>query len=340
MSAAQRLSGTDRAAILLILLGETAAGNILKHFPEEDVRRIGDAISRMDEVDDEVGTEVLREYQERVQRTLAVERGGPERARRILARVGHHVTDQSGMEESGENTAEPNPAASLTGIPAPALARILEEESPQAVALLLSHLPPGQAAGVMAQWPEERMAQVALRIGRLQTVDPEVVGQMATVLGERMSEAPVEEEDAGGLDRLGEILGVIDRKVARGLVSELQKTDAELAEAVRMKIFSFDLLLQVDDRGIQEILKQVEQRRLAEALKGADAAITDKILRNMSERAQRMLREEMEYLGTPKVKDVEEAQQEVMQTVARLEEEGADTIEIPEAVTGQGGAAA
>ncbi|MFQ5719033.1 MAG: flagellar motor switch protein FliG [Acidobacteriota bacterium] len=332
VEASPAYSGVDRAAMLLVLLGEDVAGKVLSHCSETEVQQVGAAIARLGSVDDAVGARVLAEYHQRVMHG-APEEGGPERAERILRRVmPESLVNRIVKRREALPTKRTDDTEGLGGplgeLSADALARLLEEESPQVVALLLSRLRPEQSAAVLSVMPAERMADVAARIGRLRAVDPRVVEQVTEVLGERLAqEDPVEEIDATeGVERLGEILNLIDRSAARGLIVALQKEDAELAEEVREKLFTFELLLKLDLRGLQEILKQVDQKQLAVALKGADDAITEHIYGAMSERAQKMMQEEMEYMGSVRVKEIDEAQRELMQIVARLEEEG--TIEI------------
>jgi flagellar motor switch protein FliG len=203
------------------------------------------------------------------------------------------------------------------------LSTFLQDEHPQTIALVIAYLDPQSAAAVMGSLPPELRPEVAERLATMGSTPPEVIRRVENVLQRKLSSIASQElTAAGGVKSLVEVIQWVDRNTERMIFDYLTDNNPELAEEVRKLMFTFEDLLQLDDRSIQQILKEVDMKELALALKGASDALKDKIFRNMSERAVNMLKEELEFMGPVRVRDVEEAQQRIVSIVRRMEEAG------------------
>jgi flagellar motor switch protein FliG len=209
----------------------------------------------------------------------------------------------------------------------------VRQEHPQTIAVILSHLEPQISASVLAGLPQEIRSDVIMRIANMDKTNPEVIGEIEHVLDGRLSSVVNQEVSiSGGIKQVAEILNCMDRSSERGVFQALQENDSAMADEIRKLMFTFDDLTRVDDRGIQRVLKEVEQKELALAMKAAGPEVADRLFKNMSERAAGLLREEVEYLGPVKLRDVESAQQKIVGVVRRLEEAGEILVQ------GRGGA--
>jgi flagellar motor switch protein FliG len=203
------------------------------------------------------------------------------------------------------------------------LSTFLQDEHPQTIALVIAYLDPQVAAAVLSSLPPELRPEVAERLATMGSTPPEVIRRVENVLQRKLSSIASQElTAAGGVKSLVEVIQWVDRNTERMIFDYLTDNNPELAEEVRKLMFTFEDLLQLDDRSIQQILKEVDMKELALALKGASDALKDKIFRNMSERAVNMLKEELEFMGPVRVRDVEEAQQRIVSIVRRMEEAG------------------
>ena len=343
--ASQRIDGARKAAILMVLLGEETSSRILQHFEEPEIVEIGREVARLGEIDPELASKILREYRERILASREAREGGPEAARRILSKT-LPPDRQSAVEEALHDAPRPGSAQGYRGAEASSpgevpfhalesvadrdLAQTLEIEHPQTAALVLLHLEPARGAAVLASMSEDSQAGIASRLARLSAVSSEVTREVSEALAVRFEESKssgVEERDGAGA--AAEILKRMDRARSRTILSRLESVDAESAEKLRARVYTFELLLLLADRGIQEILKGVDSKQLALALKGTTPEVVEKFFKNMSTRAAEMVKDEMEFLGVAKVKDVEQAQKEILEKALKLEEEGVVSFEAP-----------
>jgi flagellar motor switch protein FliG len=321
--AAEPLSGPRRAAILFVLLGEETATKLTRELPGSHVEAIARELAALDTVDPATAQNVLEEYFVDAVRPEPI-RGGPELARRLLSQVAttpERVARVIGRADSGALDAI---LAPLLDAPPAALARALAEEHPQTAALVLAGLPTDRAAATLAEIPEEQRAKTVQRMASMRQVQGDVIDAVAASLRERI--ATDEGGETGttldGLARTAAVLSTLGRAAARRLLEQIEGTDPQQAAALRERIFTFESLLLADDRGIQELLRQVETKTVAVALRGADEAIQKKLLSNLSERAAGMLKDEMEFLSAVRPDEQAAARRELLTAAQRLEEEG------------------
>jgi flagellar motor switch protein FliG len=314
------MSGERKAAILVVMLGEQVSGELLKHLSRREVARIAREIAQLGPIDTAVADEVLREY---YVNALEVprEQGGPDMARRILlqASISEEIADQLLGGRDPEAT-EGGGLGPLLEAPPETLAHALADEHPQTSALVLLHLPPRRAAHLLRALPDDARAETVLRMATLRQVPGEVLGEVATSLQERLSRHRTREE-RDGLERTAVVLANLPRVVTKAVLDELEGEHPDEVARLRSELFTFDSLRRADDRGMQELLRQLDSTRIAVALHGAEEPLQQRFLGNLSERAASMLKEEMEYLGTPAAPDVAAAQKEILDLALKMEAE-------------------
>lgn len=324
------LTGPRKAAILMVLLGEEVAAKLFRHLSREEMAAVAREVAALDDIEEELSRQIIEEYVAQALRPGA-DRGGVELARKLLA--GAQVPEQEQHELLGLQAELARQVLGPLADADPAvLAPTLEGEHPQTAALVLLHLPASRAARVLEKLGEESRSKIVLRMVALRRVSGELVGEVASSLVDRLHDRePDEDEEAGAssLDRTAEILQNLKRSDARQLLDQLEGDDPESAGILHERVYSFETLLLADDRGIQELLRQVETRTLALALHEAEEALARKFLDNLSERAAGMLREEMELTGTVRPQDQEKARREILDTALKLEQEDRLVFEEP-----------
>jgi flagellar motor switch protein FliG len=318
------LSGVQKAAVLLLSLGKEKSAAVLRAMPDEDVELLTAEITRLGSVDSTIVDVVMNEFHEMATAKRYITEGGIDFARSLLeeslgAQKAHAILDRlavSVTEAPFEFLRRADPRQVLT---------YLQEEHPQTIALVLAHMAPDQAAMILSALPEEYQSDIALRIATMERTSPEVVRQVEKVLERKLSsvlQAADVTSSAGGVQALVDLLSRSDRSTEKLILGELEKRDAELAEQVRGQMFVFEDIVNLDDRSVQLILRDVDVKELAVALKGVRSDVRDKILRNMSERAAANLSEEVELLGPVRMKAVNDAQAAVVKVIRQLEESG------------------
>jgi flagellar motor switch protein FliG len=319
------LTGVQKAAVLLMTLGTTRASTVLRHLRESEVTEIASEIARRQSVSESDATGVLEEFNAIAQAQKHVATGGTQVARDMLVVA-------LGERRAGEIIEQL--AATLTEAPFEFLRKadprqiltFLRDEHPQIISLVLAHMRSEQASMVLSGLPEEVQRDVSIRIATLDRTSPEVIAQVEANLQRRFSgvlSAQVQTEVAAdGVQTLVDILNRADRTTERAIFEGLENHDPELADQVRSRMFVFEDIVTLDDRAVQLILRQVDPKELALALKGVRAEVKAKILKNMSERAGENLEEEIVLLGPVKLKSVEEAQAQVVRVIRSLEESG------------------
>jgi flagellar motor switch protein FliG len=306
------------------VLGEDVTASLMQHLSKREVARIAREVADLGAVSPGMAQQVLEEYY------LAAldgpqQQGGPDVARRILARasiaedLAEHLLGSQEAEHSGDALGP------LLEARPDVLARALRDEHPQTMALVLLHLPAPRAASLLAALPEAARGETVLRMATLRQVRGEVLGEVATSLHERLSAH--KSQDAGdGLARTVAVLGKMARLETKRVLDELESGHPDEVARLRAELFTFESLVAADDRGMQELLRQIDSGKLGLALLGADAALQDRFLKNLSERGGGLLREEMEYLGTPNPKDQALARREILEVALRLEADGSLTF--------------
>jgi flagellar motor switch protein FliG len=318
------ITGIQKAAILLIALGDQASGDILKHLSDEDVQQVTAAIASLPPITPEHAEAVLQEFRDATAGAMHVGQGGVDFAKRML-------TAAFGAEGSRKHLDRlPKPSESsmsanqrLQRFDPQLLARIVRSEHPQTVALILSHLSPAQAATVLGSMDSKARADLAVRIARLDQISPAVIEKISSVIGKKLSSmGEIKREASGGPRAVAEIFNQLDANVSDETLSEIGEMYADLVEEIRQKMFVFDDLMSIDANGIKELLSRADRRQLTIALKGTTDELRQHLLQGMSQRGASMLLEDMEALGPTKIRDVEGAQQQIIAVVRQLETEG------------------
>jgi flagellar motor switch protein FliG len=320
------MSGVQKAAALLVAIGEQRASEIIRHLGESEVEALSLEIAKARKVPAEVCKEVVSEAVETVMAEEYIADGGVDFARSVLERS---LGSTRAEEIIGRlaATIERRPFEFLRRTPAEQIVVFLRNESPQTIALVISNLHTTLAAQVLSQIDPEIQADVALRIAMMAETRPEVVAQVESVMRSRLSAVGAQEYAiAGGVKSLADILNSADRTTERNVLDELAKVDSELAEEIRLLLFTFEDVVKLDDRSIQMVLKEVDQKDLAIALRGVNEDVRGRIFSNMSERGAELLREEIDFQPPQRKRVVEEAQGRIVGVVRRLEEAGAIVI--------------
>lgn len=326
------MSEIRKAAVLLLSLEKPLAAAVLAQMRTGFVEQVTLEIARLKDVTKEEQDSVVKEFYELVSARSHIERGGMDFASELLQQsLGSDRAIQ--ILEHVRQSMSDVPFGFLQKVGADNLLTFIVEEHPQTIALVMSHLPPQLSAEVLAGLPIAKQSEVIRRIANMEQTSPEVVNDVEKGLERRMTSSFSQQlEKAGGIPMVAQILNVADRATNKGILENLEDEDMELVDEIKRLMFVFDDLLKLDNKAIQALLKEVDNKQWAVALKGASDEIREKVLGNLSQRASEMLREEMEYLGPVKVSDVEHNQQQIVDAVRRLEDAG----EIEIGSTGEG----
>ena len=316
------IPGTRKAAILLVLMGTEKAANVLKHLDEDQIELLTLEIANLGKVSDEEKREVMEEFKNLMKAREFIVTGGVDYARQLLEKA---LGPEKAMEiiDKLVSSLQVRPFEFLRRVDAIQLVNFLQSEHPQTIALVLSYMPPQQAATVLASLPEELRPEVVKRIAMLDRATPETVKEVERLMEQKLSTFAAQPfSQVGGIETVAEIINTLDRSTEKTIMDSLSETDPELAEEIRRKMFVFEDIVKLDDRSVQLVLREVDTKDLALALKGATDEVKEKIFNNMSKRARALLQEEIEFMGPVRVRDVEEAQQKIIAVIRRLEEAG------------------
>jgi flagellar motor switch protein FliG len=319
---ASDMAGVRKAAVLLISLDQDKAADILRRLPAEAVEEVSREIASMGEVPNAARKEVFHEFYQLALANSYISEGGLEYAKSLLKkslseedakRVIHQVTQQ----------VQTTPFSFLQKAESENLLTFIQDEHPQTIALILAHLPPQKASEILVGLPSQKQVEVVKRIANMEQTNPEVIKEVERGLEHRLSDIVSQTfEKAGGVDTVAEILNLADRSTEKGIMEGLEAEDPDLVEQIRRLMFVFEDILLVNDKGIQSVLKEVDNEELALALKTASEELRQKIFKNMSERAAQLIQEDMQYMGPVRISDVEAAQQKIVDVVRRLEDAG------------------
>ncbi|MDX2084813.1 MAG: flagellar motor switch protein FliG [Candidatus Melainabacteria bacterium] len=317
------LSNSQKVAALLIALGPKAASEVLRHVSDDsDVEQIALEIASMQKVPVETFNQILEEFFALFQARGYLNSGGVSYARELLEQAyGEGHADR--ILEKLVATLQTSPFDFFNNADPAQLSTSFQNENPQLVALVLSYLKPERAAAVLGGLSPEMQAEVAARIAEMDRTNPEVLREVERILENKFSSVVTADFSmAGGIEALAEILNHSDRMTEKSILDAMEMKDPEVAEQVRELMFVFEDLTYLDDRSVQRILREVETRDLAFALKGSKDEVKDKIFRNMSERAAALLADDMEYMGPARAKDVQEKQSHIVGIIRALEAAG------------------
>lgn len=316
------LSGPAKAAILLISLDKESAASVFQHLSQDTMETLSREIAQTEIIAPERRREVIEEFYQLALASQYMEQGGllyarsllekalpADQARRILRAIEHHVHKQ--------------PFSFLAKTDAENLTTFIQDEHPQTIALILSHINSGKASDILSGLPQGKQLEVVRRIAKMDNTNPEVVKEVEQGLEMRLSGLVTQTfQKAGGVETVAAMLNLADRSTEKTILEALEVEDPELVDQIRRLMFVFEDILLVNDKGIQSILKEIENDDLAMALKTATPELRDKIFRNMSERAAQLIKEEMEFMGPVRISDVEQAQQKIVDVARRLEDAG------------------
>jgi flagellar motor switch protein FliG len=316
------LDGIQRAAILLMSLGEQDAANLLKQLDARDVQKLGIAMAEIKEVSREQMTSVLEKFIGLADARANVAGGSQDFVRRVLTQaVGKHKTDLLLNRVTTGQTGQGIEA--LKWMEAKAVAQIISGEHPQIAAIVLSHLEPEQSAAILPLLTEEMRTEVLMRIASLNEVPQTALTELDQLVEKQANATPPSSlRRIGGARTVANILNAMEREKSGDELGKIEKADGEMHQQIKDLLFIFDNLLDVDDRGIQALLREVGSDTLAVALRGAEPEVQERILKNMSKRAAEILKDDMEARGPVKLTDVEAAQKEIVVIAQRLAEEG------------------
>lgn len=320
----KNLSGRQKAAILLVAIGVDAATKIFRNLKAKDVEILTQEIANLKTIPSNIIHDVIEEFYQMLLSQNYISDAGEDYAREVLeGALGRPQAEEVLRKLKNVKTVEQKGFKRLEEVPKDRLLNFLEKEHPQTVAVVLAHLDPAKAAKIYDEFSQEFQVEVAYRLAQLDQISPEVIGEIeafidANFKGEVVREIGEIEGEKVIADLLNQAGKVTEKMVLEGLV----RVDPDLATQIKNLMFTFDDLILVDNRSMQKILKEVDSKELSLALKGASEEVKTKIFENMSERAGNMLREELEFMGPVRVKEVEEAQRRILSIVANLEESG------------------
>lgn len=319
----ENLSGARKAAILCASLDGDAISEVFRYLEEDEVQIISRELASLQQIPSQVANGILEEFDQLLTaRNFAITGGmdyakklitkayGPETARRLLDRITRSLESTVGFE-------------ALQKIDPQQLSKLFQNEHPQTIALVLAHLEPPTAAATLRCLPEAQRADIALRMASLQSISQDVIRQISVVLDHKLKAIGNDNRQAvGGVRPVAEICNRLERDIAQKMLEEIEAGNPDLALAIRNLMMTFDDLLLLDDMGIRELLQRIDKKVLALALKGTAEELQNRFFKNMSSRAVEMMKEEMDFMGQVKLKDVTAAQREIVDIMRELDDQG------------------
>jgi flagellar motor switch protein FliG len=317
-----KMSGEQKAAILLISLGPEISSEVFKVMKEEAVEQVALQIANLKRVNPIERDAVMEECYQLSMAEEYISQGGVDYAREILEKA---LGDQKAMEIINrlQGTLQMTPFDFIKRTDPQQLLNFIQHEHPQTISLILAHLNAEHGATILSALPAEIQVDVAQRIAMMERATPDIIMEIEKVLERNIASVFTQEMSAaGGVRAVAEMLNRVDRSTEKAIMEKLEETNPDLSDEIKRLMFVFDDILLIDDRSVQQILREVDQKDLILALKGASEEVKAKILKNMSTRARALIVEEMEVMGPTRLKNTEEAQQKIVNTIRQLEEMG------------------
>jgi len=314
------ITGVQKAAVLLIALGPERSATIFKHLKEEEIEELTLEIANTRSVTPQLKESVIDEFYEVCLAQQYIAEGGIGYAKELLEKA---LGAEKALDVIGKLTAslQVRPFEFVRKTEASQLFNFIQDEHPQTIALILAYLSPSQAALIISALPPDRQADVAKRVALMDRTSPEVIKEVEKVLESKLSSLVNQDYTIiGGVDAVVEMLNTVDRSTEKHIMEMLEIDEPELADEIRKKMFVFEDVLLLDDRAIQRVLRDVDNSDLAMALKASNEQVQTAIFNNLSKRLAVMIKEDMEFMGPVRMKDVEEAQQKIVNTIRRLED--------------------
>ena len=315
-----KMSGLQKSAILLIALGPEKSASIFKHLKEEEIEELTLEIANTRSITPQIKESVIEEFYQVCLAQQYIAEGGIGYAKELLEKA---LGAEKAMSVIGKLTAslQVKPFEFVRKTDASQLLNFIQDEHPQTIALILSYLSPLQASMIISALPPERQADVAKRVAMMDRTSPDIIKEVEKILESKLANLVNQDYTIiGGVDAVVEILNAVDRGTEKHIMETLEIEEPELADEIRKKMFVFEDILLLDDRSIQRVLRDVDNNDLAIALKGANEQVQTAIFNNLSKRLSAMIREDMEYMGPVRMKDVEEAQHNIVNIIRKLED--------------------
>ncbi len=315
-------TGKEKAAMLLIALGPELSSDIFKQLKEEEIEQLTLEIANIRSVTPNDKDIIMEEFYQMCLAQDYIAEGGIGYAKDILEKA---LGAEKSMEIINRLTVslQVRPFEFIRKTDASQVLNFLQNEHPQTIALILAYLRPSQSAEVLSALPQDKQADVAKRVAVMDRTSPEIIKEVERVLEKKLSSLVLEDYTAtGGLQSIVDILNSVDRGTEKHIMETLEIEDSELAEDIRKRMFVFEDILQLDNRSIQRFLREIDNSQMAIALKGATEEVQDAIYGNMSKRLSDMIKEDIDFMGPVRLKDVEEAQQKIVNVIRKLEDSG------------------
>lgn len=317
------MNATQKVAALLIVLGPKAATEILKNIPDEDlIEQITLDIANLNKVPLETLDSILEEFYSIFQASGFISRGGIDYAK-ILLEEAYGTDKANNILDKLVTILNSTPFQFFNDADAQQLATSFQNENPQLIALILAYLKPEKSAAVLNFLPPEVQTAVAFKIAEMESTNPEIIADIEKIVENKFSSVVIQDfSKAGGVESLATILNRVDRATEKKIMESIEARDKDLVEQIKDLMFVFEDIVKLEDRAIQRILREVDNKDLAMSLKGSNQEVKDKIFKNMSERARTMLSDDMEYMGPVRAKDVQECQSKIVGIIRMLESSG------------------
>ena len=323
MARGEKLSGVQKSAVLFITLGPEISSNIVKKLPENDIQKITFEIANTTRIKPELKDAVIDEFVNLNKAKDYILEGGAEYAKNLLSKALGVQKAMEIMEKVGEATQQYRPFGVARKADSQQLLSLIMNEHPQTIALILSYVQPEKAGQILSGLPVEIQSDVARRIANMKSTSPTVVREIEEVLEKKLSTVIRSDlATIGGIGSLVQILNQVDRGTEKNIIEHLENDEPELAEKVRSSLFVFEDIIGLDNASIQRVIREVDTKDFALALKGSSEEVADAIYKNMSKRAAATLKEDIEYLGPVRLVDVEKSQQNIVGIIRRLDEAG------------------
>jgi len=319
---AKEYSGRQKSAIFLVSIGSELSAEIFKYLREDEIETLTFEIARLETIDSDQKDMILQEFQELMMANQFISTGGIDYARELLEKS---LGSQKAIDIINRLTSslQVRPFDFIRRTDPTHLLNFIQQEHPQTIALILAYLEPNKASIILQNLSHTIQSDVARRIATMDRTSPEVLREVERVLEKKLSTLSSEDyTTAGGVENIVEILNLVDRASEKQIIEALEDEDPELAEEIKKRMFVFEDIVLLSDRDIQKVMREVDSQELSKALKSVEIEVQEKIFKNMSKRAATMLKEDMEYMGPIRLKDVEEAQQKIVSIIRHLEDTG------------------
>ncbi|HHY70517.1 MAG TPA: flagellar motor switch protein FliG [Thermoanaerobacterales bacterium] len=317
-----KLTGKQKAAILIVSLGPEIAANIYRFLREEDIEQLTLEIANLSKVSNEEKNEILEEFYQMLIAQNFITEGGIDYAKEILEKA---LGTQKALEIINRLTSslQVRPFDFIRKADPSQLMNFLQNENSQTIALIMTYLNPEQSASLLSSLPPEKQVDIARRVATMDRTSPEVIMEVEKVLERQMASVVTEDyANVGGIQAVVNILNNVDRGTEKNIIEALEVDNPDLAEEIRRRMFVFEDILTLDNRSVQRTLREVDNQDLTLALKGASEEVKKRIYENMSKRQAEIVNEDMEFMGPVRLRDVEEAQQKIVNTIRKLEDAG------------------